>query len=105
MLWNNNRRMSDEFGPETDLRSVLRSAADELMPVVVDLGPDQARFSSFIGSIEECNGGAIMLDPVAADALPEQLTRPLRIAPAVPNAGWSLTATAIQSRREHACSR
>ena len=62
MLWNNNRRMSDEIGPESDMQSVLRSAADELTPVIVDLGPDQARFSSFIGSIDECNGGAIVLD-------------------------------------------
>jgi hypothetical protein len=77
------------------MQSVLRSAADELTPVIVDLGPDQARFSSFIGSIDECNGGAIVLDPVAAEALPEQLIRPLRIAPAVPNPTWALSATAI----------
>jgi hypothetical protein len=93
--------MNDRSGPETEARALLRAAADELLPVIVDLGPDQARFSSFIVSFEEDAGARIVLDPVAAEALPERLTQPLRIVPAVPNAGWSVMASTIRKLDAH----
>jgi hypothetical protein len=83
---------------DTDVRTLLRAAADELLPVVVDLGPDQARFSSFIVAIEDAGGGAIVLEPIAAEALPERLRGACRITPATPSAGWSITTHALTRR-------
>lgn len=79
----------------SDVLALLRAAAHELLPVVVDLGPEQARFSTFISSLQEDNNGAhVVLAPIG-EALPEICERPVRIVPAS-GAGWFVIAQGIE---------
>ena len=43
--------MTESRLARVDALDLLRTAARELLPVVVDMGPNQARFSSFVGSV------------------------------------------------------
>ena len=63
--------------------AMLRAAARELLPVVIAMGPERARFSSFVSSIETDTGGEYaVLEPVA-DEVPSVDGQPFRVASAV----------------------
>lgn len=85
-----------DFGddPSSRATSLLRSAAGELLPVIVDMGPDQAKFTSFISSVRGEGQAQAVLEPIAADALPTG-PRPFRIVPAGGPADWSVSASHI----------
>jgi hypothetical protein len=95
-LRGNERPMTEGSGHTLDATSLLRAAASELLPVTVHMGPDQVRFSSFVGSIREDGAGAsVVLEPIAADAVPTGHDRPFNIVPAAGRADWIVTATKI----------
>src|SRR5437773_2409821 len=76
------------------LRRALRRAVIQLAPVVLDLGPDQPRFATYLDALEVRGGRAeLRLHPIAAGALPP----PSRIRRVVlrasdPADAWALTA-------------
>jgi hypothetical protein len=86
-----------DFGDDPSCRatSLLRSAARELMPVVVDMGPDQAKYTSFISSVTGGGQGLAVLEPIAALLLPSG-PRPFRIVPTGDGADWSVSASEIR---------
>jgi hypothetical protein len=64
--------MADSNATSESLLSQLRAAAHDLLPVNVEVGADQARFSSFLGAMHaDVDARYIVLEPIAADALPE----------------------------------
>jgi hypothetical protein len=75
-----------------DAALLFRAAANELLPVVIDLGPNQAKFSTFVSSVGQ---GHVLLAPVAAEFLPTIIDGAFRIEPAAGPADWYVTATAI----------
>jgi hypothetical protein len=85
-----------DFGDDSSSRAVslLRDAARELLPVIVDMGPDQAKYSSFVSLISGAGGVRAVLDPIAAEAMPEG-ARFVRIVPAAGPMDWSVTATGV----------
>jgi hypothetical protein len=85
-----------DFGDDPSERAVslLRNAARELLPVVVDMGPDQAKYSSFISSVSDHGHPHVVLEPIAADALPSG-ERALRIVPAAGRHDWTISATSL----------
>ncbi len=88
--------MTELPGTGLDAWTLLGVAARELLPVVVEMGPDQARFASFIASVaKEGEHAYAVLDPVAADALPPP-GAPFRIVPADGVAGWVVTANRLE---------
>ena len=86
--------MTESRASETDALTLLRAAAQELLPVVIEIGPEQAKFSSFVGAVEEGNGGYVVLAPVA-EALPEVTDQPFRIVSEV-GPGWYVVAHRIE---------
>lgn len=75
-----------------DAPALLRAAARELLPVVLDLGPNQAKFSSFVSAVQ---GEQVLLSPIAASFVPTLRDRVMRITPLAGPASWFVTATAI----------
>jgi hypothetical protein len=63
---------------DTDATALMRSAAHELLPVIVEMGPEQARFGSFVGAVQDEGGGYAVLEPIA-EALPAVADQPFRI--------------------------
>ena len=86
--------MSESRPPESDAVARLRSAAHELLPVVVEMGPEPARFSSFIGAVQDEDGGYAVLEPIA-DALPAVRDQPFRIVSAA-GEPWFVVADGIE---------
>lgn len=86
--------MTDSRASETDAVTLLRAAARELLPVVIEIGPERARFSSFIGAVEDDGGGYAVLEPIA-EALPEVTDQPFRIVSAA-GPGWFVVAHSIE---------
>ncbi len=86
--------MTELRASERDAVALLRAAAHELLPVVIEMGPEQARFSSFIGAVEDEGGGYAVLEPIA-EALPEVVDQPFRIVSAA-GPGWFVVAHRIE---------
>src|SRR5262249_15953619 len=86
---------------KSDPVSIMRAAARELLPVTVEMGPNQGRFSSFIGSVSEEGGGSVVLEPVAAEALPVERVASFSIIPADGRSEWAITATRITRESPH----
>jgi len=79
--------------------ALLRSAARDLLPIVLEMGQERVRFSSFVGAVVEEDGGSVVLEPIA-EALPEVVDQPFRIAPAG-GGGWFIVATRIARESAH----
>jgi hypothetical protein len=86
--------MTELRASERDAVALLRAAAHELLPVVIEMGPEQARFSSFVGAVEDEGGGYAVLEPIA-EALPEVADQPFRIVSAA-GPGWFVVAHRIE---------
>jgi hypothetical protein len=85
-----------DFGDDPSSRAVslLRDAARELLPVIVDMGPDQAKYSSFVSLVRDVGHARAVLEPIAAEVMPEG-ARFVRIIPAAGPMDWSVTATGV----------
>jgi hypothetical protein len=66
----------------------LRAAAAELLPVVVEVGPERRRLCSFVEAVLEHE---LVLSPIAAQALPDECAW-LRITPAAGTEHWCISA-------------
>ena len=84
----------EQLVSETNVVALLRAAAQELLPVVIELGPERARFSSFVTAVDEHEGAYALLDPVADD-LPSVFDQPFRIA-STAGPGWFIVAHEIE---------
>src|SRR5437868_1499807 len=82
----------------SDAVRFAQAAACELMPVTLEFGSDQARFCSFVGCFQERGAGELVLEPIAASALPRAPTTPFRIIPATADDGWALIADTIRCK-------
>jgi len=66
----------------------LRAAAAELLPVVVEVGPERRRLCSFVEAVLDHE---LLLSPIAAQALPDECAW-LRITPASGTEYWCISA-------------
>lgn len=76
-----------------DADQLLRAGADELLPVIIDLGPQQARFATFLSAVD---GDQLIVSPIAATFLPSRVDRSFRILPAAGPGDWFATATGLR---------
>jgi hypothetical protein len=85
---------------DLDLAETLRRAAHALTPVVVDPGPELARITTFVDSIDLGGvgrgggrvDGALVLYPVDADAVPQVAAGQVVIRSCDPREPWQVTA-------------
>ena len=78
----------------------LRRAARQLLPVEIDLGPEQARLHTYLDSVRGTGAAAALhLCPLATAALPGATARWIQIRPRGPG-GWLLSAPGIE---RHGC--
>jgi hypothetical protein len=85
--------MADSIATAESLLSQLRTAARELLPVNVEVGADQARFSSFLSALHGDVDAAqpyVLLEPIAADALPQNPS-PACVTAADGDSDWAVT--------------
>ena len=73
---------------DAEVLARLRSAAAELLPVVVEVGPERRRLCSFVEAVLEHE---LVLSPIAAQALPDDCAW-LRITPAAGTDHWCISA-------------
>jgi hypothetical protein len=73
---------------DAEVLARLRSAAAELLPVVVEVGPERRRLCSFVEAVLEHE---LVLSPIAAQALPDECAW-LRITPAAGTEHWCISA-------------
>lgn len=66
----------------------LRAAAAELLPVVVEVGPERRRLCSFVEAVLDHE---LVLSPIASQALPDECAW-LRITPAAGTEHWCISA-------------
>src|SRR5262245_54254873 len=83
-------RMESQLDAEVLVR--MRAAAAELLPVVVEVGPERRRLCSFVESVDDAQ---VVLSPIAAQALPEQGSS-LRIMPAAGSEHWCISARSYE---------
>jgi hypothetical protein len=91
--------MTESRTCRTDAVTLLRSAASESLPVVVEMGPEQVRSGSFIGAVHDEAGGYAVLEPVV-EALPEVIDHPFKITAAA-GPGWLVIAHRLERAGRH----
>src|SRR5690242_589737 len=77
---------------DRDVMEKLRAAAAELLPVVVEVGPERLCLTSYVESLAD---GSVVLGPIAAKALPERGSW-VRIRAESGSEHWSMTAPSFE---------
>ena len=73
---------------DAEVLARLRDAAAELLPVVVEVGPERRRLCTFVEALLDHE---LVLSPIAAQALPDECAW-LRITPAAGTDRWCISA-------------